>query len=304
LTKRTEEEIQNICNDYKSGLSLDNLIKKYKISGKTLNKLLSSKNIIKRTPSEINRVSSRKYPINEHALDDMHLVKNMWFLGWFLSDGCLKTYRNSYTLSFGLHQKDKVVLHHISNIFYTDKENHVHLNTVKNVKRKKEYLQANLNINSYLLGKKLKEIGIHERKSLNSEYPKIIKDLPIDQQYAFIWGIYEGDGGLYFSKRQHKTKQDYLRAQIKICGTKDVCDNIAYIIKNHLNINSPVYNQLNICILNINNNKQVRKFLDWIYQDVNSGAADYFLPRKYERYLDLCKYIDEGIMPEKLTYDK
>ena len=54
----------------------------------------------------------------------------------------------------------------------------------------------------------------------------------------------------------------------------------------------------------INNNKQIRKFLDWIYQDVNSGAADYFLPRKYERYLDLCKYIDEGIMPEKLTYDK
>ena len=39
------------------------------------------------------------------------------------------------------------------------------------------------------------------------------------------------------------------------------------------------------------------------YKDGNSGAADYFLPRKYERYLDLCKYMYKGIMPEKLTYN-
>jgi len=300
LAKRTEEEIQKICDDYANNkLSLTKIAKKYKIDRKTVKKILLSQSITERTHSQSNRI----YDVDEHVFDKIDSPKIMWLLGWIVSDGCLYycLKSNSYSLSWGLHQKDKSVLYHISNIFYKDKKDHVYLYNHQNKFR------AELKINGHILGKRLKEIGIHPRKSLTSEYPKIIKDLPIDQQYAFIGGFYEGDGGLYFAIRKRKTKQNSLCANCSLIGTKDICDNIANILKTNLNIHGSISKAgrdgTNVWRLIINGNKQVRKFLDWIYQDVNSGAADYFLPRKYERYLDLCKYMDKGIMPEKLTYN-
>jgi hypothetical protein len=301
LTKRTQEEIHNICNDYKSGLSIHKIIKKYKINNIIVSKLLASQNIIKRTISEVNRIHS----VDEHILDNIDTPLKRWLLGWILSDGCVYKNKNQYRLAWDIHQKDKEVLHHIDRMFHTDGKDHVRIFTQKDKKRNKEYLKAELRICGSILGKRLEELNIHPRKSLTSEYLKIISDLPAAEQYSHIHGIYEGDGGLYWRVRQGKTKKTY-DIKIAICGTMNICNNINHTIEKCLNISGSILKdgrkETDTWRLWINGNVKARKFLDWIYQDVNNKISNCFLKRKYERYLDFCRYVDEGIIPEKINY--
>ena len=49
-----------------------------------------------------------------------------------------------------------------------------------------------------------------------------------------------------------------------------------------INLTHPKMNQITTT-LSVGGNLQVRKILDWLYQD-----ATIYLPRKYEKYLELC----------------
>ncbi len=297
MAKRTQEEIQNICDDYKSGISLKKIILKYKIDNRTLNQLLLTQNVLKRTISQ----SHRTYNVNEHAFDILDSKKE-WALGWYLADGCVYLGKKGHRLIIRLKRTDKCILYMLQSLFYPDG-----INRIKDVDQHRTYRgiksigeQSILEISSKYLVNRFIELGIHPRKSLNASYLEIIRSKPIKDQYQFIRGIFEGDGCISFQKKQKK--HEYLCCSVRIVGPELFCNSIKEIVESFLQIKCSIYKNGKICCLTITNNNDCRKFLDWIYQDVNSGVADYFLPRKYERYLDFCKYMDQGIFPEKLTY--
>jgi len=116
----------------------------------------------------------------------------------------------------------------------------------------------------------LKKLGLTEKKSLTIRFPNI------DDNYTshFIRGVLDGDGCIFVSKKHNGTNR------VTIISNYEFCYDLQKIVNENLNINSKVYNKTkNVGCFSISGNKQIKKFLDWIYND-----SDLKLLRKYKIY--------------------
>ena len=125
------------------------------------------------------------------------------------------------------------------------------------------------------MANKLIERGMVKNKSLVLEFPKWLSS---DLYCHFIRGYFDGDG--YVSK-------DYYNAKLSIVGTKNFCENIQDILRECLDINASIYlchnnKETTTRTLQISGRNQIRKFLDYIYNDANL-----YIQRKYDVYQSL-----------------
>lgn len=100
---------------------------------------------------------------------------------------------------------------------------------------------------------------------------------------SFIRGYLDGDGsiGIYGSK-SNKHKPD---CRAYICsGSIKFIEQCKKIIEKTTNINANIRNGNNVYYLIVNGNRQVQKFLDWIYTDSTELSR---LDRKYQKYLKI-----------------
>jgi hypothetical protein len=211
-----------------------------------------------------------KYHINEKYFNFIDTEDKSYFLGLIFADGYLNEKRNYMSLS--LQECDIDILIKLKNLIKTDKP-------LQYIKRKEPNVknQVRLLITRKKIIEDLKKFGVHQNKSLTST-PNKLNSLNNNLIKHFLRGFYDGDGSITF----YKTRNTF-NSTINICCTKEFFDFFSDFIYNNLEIKCLLSkrhkNEKNMFDLRICGNRQVKKFLDFLYQDSNI-----YLKRKWEKY--------------------
>lgn len=97
----------------------------------------------------------------------------------------------------------------------------------------------------------------------------------------FIRGYFDGDGGIYYDFKRNK-------ARTSLCGTYDFISHVSEIL-HRIGIHNYIYHpkqsgDSNTYVMQTCGNKSSYQFLTWLYTN-----ADIKMERKYQRYLDFCE---------------
>lgn len=266
--KIPESDYEKIVDMYLRGYSSVKIGQLYNTSHKPVLSVLDKMGI----PRNWN--SLRKYNINEHYFDNIDTPNKAYILGLLYADGYNNTSTN--VIRLGLQEQDKKILEDIAKevgydaplIFYEHSKEHEGWKDV-----------YTLAIRSAHMSNVLNNLGMHKAKSLILEFPKWLdKNL-----YShFIRGYFDGDGSVYCYEKK-------MNWNISIVSTKNFCEFVKNIVENELGIH--VHVKLNgrrndiTSDIRIGGNRQVLRFLDWIYKD-----SDLRMERKYIKYQQLLDY--------------
>jgi len=257
---------EKIIKEYNEGKSNKELSIKYNVHRCTIQRILKSKNIKLRTQ---NHTSRKKNLLN--FTNGITNSKDAYILGLIYADGNL--FRNAIEIS--LQKKDKNLLLDISNYVYGKNTLKYKKGRAWIAKNGKKYIskgQWRFTIISKKVSDILRKIGLCENKSLKIRFPKL------DKKFIshFIRGYFDGDGCIFISKKYKGTNG------VTIVSNYLFCEDLKKQIKNFLDINVSIQNKTkNVGAVSITGNKQIVKFMDWIYKD-----SDLKMKRKFEKYYD------------------
>lgn len=286
MTAKELRIIKNIIIEkYKKGKSLASLGREYNSTHSVISKILKENNIELRNSSE----SKRKYKINEHCFDLVETEEQFYFLGFFFADGYNDEKRGKLILT--INSDDVDLLENFKKIFnYTGP-----IKYSKSKINNNNYLireQVSLKLSSKILSKRFKELGCHSKKSLSLEFPDYIPDELLKH---FIRGYFDGDGCIYLKDKKH----NYLGVKIIMCD-KFANVFVQKMKEQGFNFNTQSPKECNEHTKNVylSRQKDVKNFLDWIYQNSSIRCE-----RKYHRYYNFY-YGDGNITPYKIPTGK
>lgn len=260
---RTTFDQDQIVQLYSEGLSMSQVAKKIPCSKRTVERVLLSKGIQRRSKS-----SWRKHTFNYNFFDIIDSECKAYFLGLLFADGYCD--KDSGRVMIGLQEQDgyilekfKEVIQFTGNLTFISK---AHLNQLN---------QYHICLTSKYLSSVLDNHGMVRAKSLILKFPTTIPNSLLNH---FIRGFFDGNGCA-------TTKNGY--TVISIISTLDVLRNIKSTINTYYGIdkgsisersktNSPV-KQLEFYGSNITT--LVR---DYMYKNAN-----FFLTRKYDKLRDI-----------------
>jgi len=222
---------------------------------------------------------TRKYIPNENFFDIIDTEEKAYTLGFMYADGNNYVKKaHSYEISIKLQEKDKVILERFRDLISP-------LSSVEIVSDSSvSEIYYRLRINSKLLTQQLTKLGCIPVKSLILTWPEWLVDPKLQQH--FIRGYFDGDGSLYARK---PTKTGQVDWGWQITSTGQFCLVVKDLLENKLDIHcsislsKPKTNQITT-VLSVGGNLQVKKVLDWLYQDTTI-----YLPRKYDKYKEFCE---------------
>lgn len=276
-TKPSSELHSKISALYISGLNTYQVSKQCKCSQTFVINTLKKLGIQRRSTQSY----TRKYIPNENFFDIIDTEEKAYVLGFLYADG--NNYVNgahSYEVSCKLQIGDKFILEKMRDLLSPS------------VPIKKVFDQSIcdyawlLKINSKRMSQQLAQLGCVPAKSLILKFPDWLVDLNL--QRHFIRGYFDGDGSLYQKK---PSKTGHINWGWQITSTKQFCLIVKNIIEKQLNIHCsqslsrPKTNQITTT-LSVGGNLQIKKVLDWLYQD-----ATIYLPRKYDKYIEFNNYL-------------
>lgn len=264
---------QQIIKDYKNGLSVLALSKKY---GYKYDKTHS---IIKENSLSIrgNNFYSTKYYCDSHIFDVIDTEEKAYWLGFLYADGCIMKIDNNYKLSLAISSND-----------------------IKHLEKFKEFLNTNAPIHIYKssgfcskycriqltdkhLCEQLIRKGIYIRKTEILTFPYFLEESLIKH---FIRGYVDGDGCITYHINKNTSRMVFA---LKICSTKEMLIGIHNYLprknKKDIALEKRVKNNINNYSVSYGGNNQVNNMLNYLY-----GNANIYLDRKYERYLLLKNY--------------
>lgn len=254
-----------ICENYLKGASSVTLAKHYGINHHAIAIVLEERGI-----QRDRTLSTRKYSVDEHYFDVIDTSEKAYVLGLLYADG--SNNESKQTISISLQEEDRELLEKVRKELKSEKplefldysNKHDFGYTYKN--------QYRLLVFSKHMCNELHKKGMVSNKSLILEFPEWLDP---DLYSHFIRGYFDGDGSV---GRYGK------RVMVNITSTNNFCEAIKEICEN-IGINSKIYEAG--ChngvtkYLSIARKKDVKKFLDWIYND-----ATIYLERKYKRYIE------------------
>lgn len=261
--KKIDLELElEICENYTRGICNKVLCEKYKCHRTTIQRILKRNNV----PLRLQEITTRKNDIINFK-GSIECSNDAYILGMIYSDGNLTKNNIEITLV----NDDVQIIKDISNYVYGYEK--ISFRSERTfIKNDKSYVskdQCRFLISSKNIIQLLKQIGLCENKSLTIKYPNIEKKY----DPHFIRGIFDGDGCIFISER-------YNNHRITIVSNPDFCDDLKKIIESHLDIRIRIYKKTeSVNVLSITGNKQIKKFMNWIYKD-----SDLKLFRKYNKY--------------------
>ena len=178
------EQIQEIKQRYVNGESSEKLALDYPVSSVAIRGILKRRGVKIRDQSHSRQV----YNINEDFFENIDNEENAYWLGFICADGYLNIKRG--VLSIGISIKDEEYLKK----FLSDLKSNHPLRYFKI----KDYRYVRIDIRNKKLYGDLKKF-IKEKKTFSLEFPKIKEEFEND----FIRGYFDGDGSIYFNKKQN-----------------------------------------------------------------------------------------------------
>ncbi len=218
------------------------------------------------------------YEINEKYFEDIDNEEKSYFLGIIFADGYLNEKRNYMSLT--LQYNDIDILEKLKTSINTNKPLQLIKRKEKNTKN-----QYRLLITRKKIVNDLKKLGVNQNKSL-TETPNKLDKINNNLLIHFLRGYYDGDGSITF----YKTRNTF-NSTINICCTIEFFNFFSDFIYNNLkikcNLSKRYKDEKNIFDLRICGNRNVNKFLDFLYKD-----SSIYLKRKWEKYNEFKKMID------------
>lgn len=275
-TKSSPELNSTIVSLYTSGLDTYQVAEKCGCSQTFIINTLKRCGIQRRTTQSY----TIKYITNEKFFEIIDDEEKAYILGFLYADGnnYIKGV-HSYEVSIKLQAEDKTILERFRDLLSPQ-------SLIEPVKDKSvSNLYCRLKINSKKLTEQLTQLGCMPRKSLQLQFPSFLKK----EFYShFIRGYFDGDGSLYGREPTNTGHVDY---GWQITSTNNFCNIVKQYLEEILEIHCsqslscPKTNQITTT-LSVGGNLQVKKVLDWLYQD-----ATIYLLRKYEKYLEFLNNI-------------
>lgn len=261
---KNEETENKIIQLYKDGTSMREIASNFHFTQGTVRDILVDHNIHIKTNSESHRI----YDINENYFNQIDTPNKAYILGLLYADGNRSSRSN--TISIRLQESDKNILENIKKELNAE----VPLRFIdysNDPKRQNQFLLA---ISNEQIAKDLYKYGIVPRKEFKLTFPNWLDN---DLLSHFIRGYLDGDG---FISNNPKEKR------ANITGTENLLLGIKNILEDQLNIHFSIYSphnkDTNTRTLAVAGGNQVKKFLDYIYED-----ADLYIERKYDRYYNM-----------------
>lgn len=253
---------QEIILEYLNGKTNKELSIKFGLHRTTIQRILKKNNIKLRDQS----ITSKKYEINEFFFRNINNQNKAYILGLIYADGNL--YKNQIEIT--LTESDKSLLEAVGAKIYFSVPP-LKWRDGRETKNRKNKPQYRLLITNKTIANDLRSIGLIENKSLKIRLPNIPENL-----YShFIRGFFDGDGCLHISRYKENNR-------ISIISNPAFLEDIKNVIEKTLKIrcyNNP--KTITVNSLNIYGNLQLKKFLNWLYND-----AELKLERKFKKYSD------------------
>ena len=273
-------------------INIDEILYDYYVENKSTTEIAIKNNVsrwtitdrIKKTGRDLRsktcRLSRKKYHLDETILDKID-VTTAWIIGWFLSDGFII---KDNVFGLVVSRKDKDVLDSIKTIFKYDGPIKEYENYLK--KTNKKYKVSQFKSNSRKIVGKLKSFGVKNKKSQKEKFPKVISETKDENIIrSFIKGFFEGDGSLLFYPKKNTFT-------FQIVGTSEVLKAIQNYLIYYLGLKKTKLTRYkkskNHYALRYAGRFQALKIADWLYCDPTLK-----LNRKYNKYLELKKYVEE-----------
>lgn len=220
-----------------------------------------------------------------------------YFLGLLYADGWITS--NSRVTGIELHERDHDILKQFSQaIFGLDRTRYrkPFTRTYNRENGKSVVINAAgrwvVSISDSLIVEQLKRLGMTSKKSATHGFPTD-KQVPEHLVRHFLRGYFDGDGCLTSVLSQGAT-----RWRVEMLSSRAFGIALQALVLKLLAINVTfARTRCNITSTTIGGNRQVKKFMDWIYAD-----AKVCLPRKRAIYEKLCADIER--IDSKLKYSR
>lgn len=268
----TQEEIANILALYESGKNSTEVGKIIGVSSTFILDVVDKFSDIDH--SRTKRIRKHK-TLNEQFFDVIDTEEKAYFLGLMYADGNVKKTLTAARIT--LQEGDKSILDKFSLAVYGTVILTYRDNSTNGVKNTYE-----LCMNSSYIAQALSKLGCVPAKSLVLKWPEWLVDPEL--QRHFIRGYFDGDGSIHLgSNKDHQYG-------CNITSTMDFCKRIDEIVSKQVSIRL-TYDQSKFMGTNngittklcIGGNRQIKRFLDWLYRD-----ASIYLERKHLKYQELC----------------
>jgi hypothetical protein len=273
----SQESVDQLLNDYKSGMTIKNISIKYNRNPSSIIKCLKKYNVYKLYSHYEN---NRMHNINHTYFDSIDTEDKAYFFGLLFADG--HTRKNKRGISLRLQEEDAYILEifkikaNIESPLYKD------IRSKDNPNWSDTYF---ISIYSSQMAETLISYGMVPRKSLIKQFPKVILSSLEDIQRHFIRGYFDGNGsiGITYSKVD-KTK--IVGGYFKITTTYDMCENIRTLLYKYIDFDEEsdiriVHKKGCIYDMYSTKRKNIFKILDWIYYNCNE---ELMFQRKYKKY--------------------
>jgi len=212
-------------------------------------------------------VKNRKYNLDEYYFDDINTANKAYILGMLYADGTNNI--KNHQIAISLQERDKHILDDIKNEIQSDAPLKFYDYKSKNENHSNQF---RLTVNSKHMSDTLNNLGVIPNKSLYLSFPNWLDE---NLYPHFIRGYMDGDGWI---------SKDPKAPRVEIVGTDSFCKSMSCIIFNQFGIKAAIRKRHKDSDtptrqLDFGGRRQVKKFLDWVYQD-----ADMCLERKYNIY--------------------
>lgn len=263
----TQQEIQSVIDLYNSGKQQREIAEVLYCKQTTVSSILQRNGIKTRVGKKITYTD-----VNSLFFKEINSEENAYFLGLLYADGNIS--KNITCMSLKLKSNDQIILEKFRDIISPSSP--IKITQNKNSPNTYSYFR----INQKEICEQLIALGCVPNKSLILTFPT---QVPTNLIRHFLRGYSDGDGCIY---KNHFKNKKTINTIWKIVSTKQFCQQTAKILKEELGVNCsislsrPKTNQITTT-LSVGGNQQVKKVLDWLYQD-----ATIYLPRKYDKYLE------------------
>ena len=273
--KFTQHEIQSVIDLYNIGKQQWEIAQKINCEQTTISGILRRNNIKTRVGKKITYTD-----INTSFFKEINSEESAYFLGFLYADGNVQIKNTAYTVTLKLKSNDQIIIEKFRDIMSPSSP--IKITQNKGFPNTYSYFR----INQKEICEQLISLGCGPNKSLILEFPTKV---PTNLIKHFLRGYSDGDGSIYKNKFKNKKT---INTIWKFVSTKQFCQQTAKILKEELGISCsqslsrPKTNDITTTLV-VGGNLQVKKVLDWLYQD-----ATIYLPRKYEKYQEFINYLN------------
>ena len=272
MNKISESLKEDICNYYlESPKSIGMVADYFGLSTVTISKILKERKCKIYTRQELFNEGT-----NESFFEKIQTEEQAYFLGLFISDGCIfKTKLNNYRITLSLQEQDSYMIERFKEL--------LHIN--RSIVKDKRDNSSSITLSSNKMAVDLAKYGVVPNKTFKTYLPI----LPSYLMPHLLRGIIDGDGNIGYRKRVNDKdlNANNIRFQVSICGSELIINQIKEYLVNQLGVfSSKVSLEGNIYSIRWTSRKDFFSICNYIYSD-----ATIYLKRKRDRFIFLTKLI-------------